>query len=339
MIMPSFFDSVKSAVDQSSGTLGAIADGLNTVSKLSTIANNLSNPSKVLSTIRSFNLPKGGEAPSGSASGSAKWQGDTTNDWRARLSILDSSFFDNAPILTPIKNAGGLIFPYTPSISIGSSVSYAEQTMTHSNYSFTSYQNSKVNEINVVGDFPVEDSDQGAYWLAVLHFLRSVTKMYTGNTGDSNPGNPPPILNFSAYGDFVFKNVPVVVTSFSIQLGKDVDYIAVNPLVKNNSTGSSGGTNKIGKTANLLAGVASAFGQTKAANLLKSGGIIADALSGGKPGGASGSSASQGAQGDSHVPTNSSITVNLRPIYSREKIRNFSLNTFIKGGYVGKGYL
>ena len=336
--MPSFFDSVKSAVDQSSSTLGAIADGLNTVSKLSTIANNLSNPSKVLSTIRSFNLPKGGEVDTGSSKASAK-MADSGNDWRAKLSILDSSFFDNAPILTPIKNAGGLIFPYTPTISIGSTVAYNDQPITHSNYQFTAYQATKINEINVIGDFPVEDSDQGAYWLAVLHFLRSATKMYTGNTGDSNPGNPPPVLNFSAYGDFVFKNVPVVITSFSIQLGKDVDYIAVNPLVKNNSTGSSGGTNNIGKTANLLAGVASAFGQTKAANLLKSGGIIADALSGSKPGGSSSSSASQGGQGDSHVPTNSSITVNLKPIYSREKIRNFSLNTFIKGGYVGKGYL
>jgi hypothetical protein len=333
--MPSFFDSVKSAVSDSSSTFGAIADGLNTVSKLSSIANNLSDPGKVLSAIRSFNLPNGGESSSNSRTGSATWQGANDNDWRAKLSILDKSFFDNAPILGPIKSAGGLIFPYTPTIGIGSSVSYNDQTMTHSNYQFVSYQASRVNEINVVGDFPVEDSDQAAYWLAVLHFLRSVTKMYTGNTGDTNPGNPPPVLNFSAYGDYVFKNIPVVVTSFSIQLGKDVDYIAVNPLVKSNSSG----TDNISKTSNLLAGVASAIGQTKAANLIKTGASIANALSGSGRGAAAGAAGAAGSRGDSHVPTNSSITVNLRPVYSREKIRNFSLNKFIKGDYVGQGYL
>jgi len=339
MIMPSFFDSVKSAVDQSSSTFGAIANGLNTVNKLSTIANNLSNPSKVMSTIRSFNLPKGGEVKSDSPMATAK-MADTNNDWRARLNILDTSFFDNAPILAPIKQTGGLIFPYTPTISIGSSAGYSDQAMTHSNYQFVYYQSSRVNEISVVGDFPVEDSDQAAYWLAVLHFLRSVTKMYTGNTGDSNPGNPPPILNFSAYGDFVFKNVPVVVTNFNIQLGKEVDYIAVNPLAKDSSTSGSGssGADNLSKTANLLSTGLSAFGQTKAANLVKTGAALVGAVSA-LGGGAKGSAGTPGGPGESHVPTNSSITVNLRPVYSREKIRNFSLNTFIKGGYVGQGYL
>jgi len=332
--MPSFFDSVKSAISDSSGAFGAIADGLNTVSKLSSIANNLSDPGKVLSTIRSFNLPNGGENKLNNKAASANWQGTNDNDWRAKLTMLDNSFFDNAPILGPIKSTNNsLIFPYTPTISMSSSVGYNDQSITHSNYQFTAYQATKINEISVIGDFPVEDSDQAAYWIAVLHFLRSVTKMYTGNTGDSNPGNPPPILNFSAYGDYVFKNVPVVVQNFSIQLGKDVDYISVNPLSKDYVNNK---TDKISNTSNAIANVVNAFGQTRTANLIQTGANIINAFSGNNN---SNTSSTSGAQGYSHVPTNSSITITLKPVYSREKIRNFSLNTFIQGGYVGQGYL
>lgn len=321
--MPSFSNSLVNA-------FGAVSEGLNTVSKLSSIANNLSNPNKLMSTIRSFNLQ--GESSSSSSRAPARFAADASNDWRARLSTLDNSFFNNAPVLQPIKDAGGLVFPYTPSISIGSQVSYADQSITHSNYQFTAYNSSRVNEISVVGDFPVEDSEQAAYWVAVIHFLRSVTKMYTGNTGDSNPGNPPPILNFNAYGDFVFKNVPVVVTNFSLTLPKDVDYIATN--VSKNSVGPDN-LSKISAAAGIAAAGLSAFGRTNAANIVKSGASLLNALGGSS----ANSGGTQGSAGTSYVPTNSSLTVSLKPIYSREKIRNFSLNTFIKGGYVGQGYI
>jgi hypothetical protein len=64
----------------------------------------------------------------------------------------------------------------------------------------------------------------------MVHFLRSVTKMYTGFQPLPDilfpaTGNPPPILTLNAYGEYVFKNVPVVVKSFSIDLPKDCDYI------------------------------------------------------------------------------------------------------------------
>ena len=326
--MPSFSNSLVSA-------FGAVSEGLNTVSKLSSIANNLSNPNKLMGAIRSFNLPLGGESVSKMMNASASFAKDTSSDWRARLTMLDGSFFDNAPVLDPIKNADkSLIFPYTPSINISASATYADQPITHSNYQFTTYTSSKVSEITVVGDFPVEDAEQAAYWIAVVHFLRSVTKMYTGNTGDANPGNPPPVLNFSAYGDFVFKNVPVVVTSFSLQLPKEVDYIAVNTLKNSNVSSGTSNLNKISSAANIVAGGLSAFGQTKAAGLLKTGTNLINAVSG-----PTSSSGGQGSGNESHVPTNSSLTVSLKPIYSREKIRNFSLNTFVKGGYVGQGYL
>jgi hypothetical protein len=43
----------------------------------------------------------------------------------------------------------------------------------------------------------------------------------------SNQGSPPPVIKLNGYGDYVFKNVPVVVTMFSVDLPNDVDYIQV----------------------------------------------------------------------------------------------------------------
>jgi hypothetical protein len=286
--MANFLSNVVSAA-------GAIASVINTVRSIGSALSNLSDPNKLLSAVRTKNLPVGGEGPASGKKASAQFQG-STEDWRAKLTLVDKSFFKNSPVLAPIEKAGALIFPYTPTINIGHAAKYAPQQMTHQNYAFLTYQNSQVSEIQVVGDFAVEDAEQAAYWIAVVHFLRSVTKMYTGTQGDAYPGNPPPILNFSAYGDFVFKNVPVVVSGFTINLPKDVDYIGVN------------------------VGYESEDGQGSASSQTNTGG-----------GG--------GMMGENHVPTNSSITVSLKPIYSREQIRKFSLNTFVQGGYVGKGYV
>ena len=49
-----------------------------------------------------------------------------------------------------------------------------------------------------------------------------------------------------------------------------------------------------------------------------------------------------GGTGGSHVPTKSSFTISLQPIYSRESVRTFSLQKFVNGDYMtssGAGYV
>jgi hypothetical protein len=58
-----------------------------------------------------------------------------------------------------------------------------------------------------------------------MHYLRSVTKMFYGE--GEYAGSPPPLVKLNGYGDYVFNNVPCVVTNFTIDLPSDVDYIAV----------------------------------------------------------------------------------------------------------------
>jgi hypothetical protein len=200
------------------------------------------------------------------------WGSGNDNDWRVRLSIPSS--FKGSPIITPLLETNGLTWPYTPQIMIEHSASYNTLTPIHSNYPYYAYQNSQVNNLTVMGDFLIENATEGEYWLAAVHYLRSVTKMAYGNT--SNQGSPPPVVKLNGYGDYVFKNVPVIVQSFTVELPADVDYIQV--------------------------------------------GI--------------------GANG-AWVPTKSSISAMLTPIYSRRDVSKFSLDAFVRGDYVinGKGFI
>ncbi|NBP58019.1 hypothetical protein EBU71_16070 [bacterium] len=306
-----------------SNAIGAVKDTLN------------SGIDNFMSSIRSKNLLPNLKQQNPTASASPTFGNEA--DWRVRLSIPPGDPW-TSELFKPLRNAGGLIFPYTPTITISHSANYNDQPITHQNYQFVAYQYSKVSDITIVGDFIIEDAEQAQYWLSALHFLRSVTKMYSGEDG-ALAGNPPPLLVFNAYGDYVFKNIPVVVKSFSVTLPKEVDYITtkINELPNPRLIESGGGPlDKLGGFAGLAAGVLGAAGQTKAANAITSlvnGTSVARGFGGSvKPGGTS-------SENDSHVPTQSSFTVTIMPVYSRTKVRQFSLSKFVQGGYVKEGYL
>jgi hypothetical protein len=330
------------------GALGNIASGINAVSNLGSALTS-GDPSKLLSAIRSINLPKGGGGGGGAAGANATFVTDASKDWRARLYLpgMDdriNEVFSKGQILEPIRASGGLIFPYTPTITINHNVTYGEQSLTHQNYQFIAYQNSKVSDIQINGDFYVQDWNEALYWIAAVHFLRSVTKMYAGE--NAYVGNPPPILKFSAYGDYVFKNVPVVVKSFNVTLPKEVDYISADIMKQAPGSGGGGGNggggselDKIGSTAKLLSGIASAVGATSAGkvlNFISNGASVAKVLSGGA---GDKSVSKEMLSAPTHVPTQSQFSVTVTPVYSRTQVRRFNLEEFVKGGYKGQGYL
>ena len=313
---------------------GAVSAGLNVAARLGSALTNLSSPSGLLSAIRSINLPVGGESIGKVISAAAVFGGtDANTDWRARLSMPTGSFFDTSPILQPLWEAGGLIFPYTPSISITHAATYNEVPVTHQNYQFNAYQNSRVTDIQITGEFAVQDAVQAKYWLAAVHFLRSVTKMFTGDTAYA--GNPPPVLNFSAYGDHVFRNVPVVVKSFTMTLPKDVNYISSNI-----AAGSGFGLDSISQTTGAVAGLAGIVGASGVASRLGSAAATIGGVNSVIKGlGISGAGGGMLSSRDSYVPTKSDLTITIMPIYSRESVRQFSLQQFVNGAYVSRGYI
>jgi hypothetical protein len=334
--------SLGSGVQSAIGTVGQIAG---TASRLAGALNNLSNPSALISQLRGINLPNFSMSGSAFAATRVMFAGPgNKDDWRVRLTIPDN-FFASSPVLAPLKNAGGFVFPYTPAITISSSASYEDTPLTHQNFSSISYQNSRIDQFTVNGAFHVEDELQAQYWIAAIHFLRSATKMYTGDDAGGFQGSPPPILALNGYGDYVFKNVPVVVKSFSVDLGADTQFIACTVGANGfsgfggASGGSAGTIQGLSATANSLAGLAGAFGSAKTAATLGKVASIGSAVTGvasmisGVTQGLSGSfSTSSGA---THVPVKSNISVVLQPIYSRQAMRQFSLQQFVNGGYVG----
>jgi hypothetical protein len=99
--------------------------------------------------------------------------------------------------------------------------------MTHSNFPHQAYQNSQVDSLNIIGEFPVQNQQDAKHWVATVNFLRTATKMFFGkDDGTGLKGNPPPILHLSGYGDHMFQKVPVVLNSFNVELRAGIDYIS-----------------------------------------------------------------------------------------------------------------
>ena len=329
----SFLDSLNA----SSNAIGAAASSVNTLSNMSgavSSAFNSDGGGNFMSALRAVDLPSAGEAVGDIMSAVSTFGGDANaNDWRVRLSLANWSSFKTSPVLKPLKEAGGLIFPYTPKLSITSSASYSPITTVHTNYTFQAFQHSDPGAITITAPMYVSDPTEGLYWIAMVHYLRSLTKMFAGS--DPKAGNPPPIIMLNGYGNYVFKNVPVVVTQMTVELPNDVDYIGCNVVGS-----AAGAVEGIADSIGGLAGAASGlFGGDSAAGGILSG-IQTIAGGVGAVAGLAGTFGIGGATsgGVAHVPVKSSFTVKLQPIYSRNSARNFSLDRFVTGGYLNNSF-
>ena len=247
-------------------------------------------------------------------------QGDAT-DWRVKLTLGGAQNNPLAtemqqPVLQPLAEFGCMVFPITPTILVQHVAHYNAQGLVHTNYPFYAYQNSETMAININGTLPVSNEEEVKYWIATVHFLRTITKMYYGNS--DNQGNPPPVCRLNGYGDFVYKDVPVVVTNFNVELREAVDYIGVSVPTSSKEnlpaagTGAEGSPNQKFKQSQL-GQVDPGFRRALAEQQ-------ADKVVDGNV---------------NYVPTDSLIAVTCLPIYSRNKISNeFNLKAFAEGKIV-----
>ena len=240
----------------------------------------------------------------------AAWSGrKDERDWRVRLTIpqdgpLKDFFFKQTSLgnnrLAPLHDLGGFFWPLTPSMMIQHTASYNALAQTHSNYPFQAYQNSQVDQMNIIGEFPVQNQQDALYWVATVNFLRTITKMFFGKD-DGLKGNPPPILMLNGYGDHMFQNVPVVVNTFNVELRSGIDYISTNQ------------DNKFQDHSPL-------YNPESKINQNKSDYTIMD----------------PNELDQTWAPTISNISVLVTPIYSRESLKHFSLRDFAAGRMNGK---
>lgn len=219
----SFFGDIGSAIGNVTNAIGEtvmdIGGGIGSL-----LGGNVgTNPNTLMSFYRSQGIPPGAEANYYYSDVTAQFSSATKDkDWRVKIA---HEMIYKERVFEPLVGTGGMVFPYLPTITMTHTANYEPISPAHTNYPIMAYKNSQVDDITIQGQFTVQSKEEAQYWLAMMHFLRTVTKMYFGQ--GPNLGNPPPICTLNGYGDFVYNKVPVVVKTFSINLDKDVDYISV----------------------------------------------------------------------------------------------------------------
>jgi hypothetical protein len=129
----------------------------------------------------------------------------------------------------PLISLGGIIFPYTPTISYEAKADYGTSNPMHSNFPINFYQRSSTSLITISGKFSVQNTRDAKIYLATMHLLRALIRMRSGgaNNGDSDSGAPPPVCRLDGYGTMMLENVPVAVTSYRAEFPDSVDYFTI----------------------------------------------------------------------------------------------------------------
>lgn len=246
------------------------------------------------------------------------------DDWRVRVSLnpgakifyQDPMLLPNS-LLQPLTKTNGIIFPYTPTVSMTHSAQYSTQQLTHSNYPAHFFNYSEVSDITVSGDFTVQNPSDGQYLMAVIYFLRSATKMFFG-TGD-NVGMPPPVVYLDGYGSHYLPHVPCLLASFTHTMPADVDYVQVpvtrseldsSPIEPNRAVQLNEEEQKY--VPSLLRSETQATTDSTKATMKNS--------------------RKKDITTTTRLPTFSTINITLRPVYSRKSLHDrFDLNKFAQG--------
>jgi len=252
-------------------------------------------------------------------------------DWRVRLSLApgatylykatDRSGQPGSGILAPLARTNGVIFPYTPRITTVYEATYNEYNLTHSNYRGFFYQGSKVGDIQIEATFTAQDTAEAEYLLAVIHFFRSVTKMFYGQ--DPIRGTPPPLVFLSGLGEFQYNQHPCVVAQFNYNLPQDIDYIRA----RSKNTIPPGLLQRRQRESVPTNIFTSVWARLSAAGLTR----------GAQP--APPPVPVLGTADSTYVPTKLDISLILKPIQSREQVsRQFRLDQYANGDLLKGGF-
>ena len=215
-----------------SSSLGGLSQGISAKGFLRNLAEDLNNIAGLTTT-------------------AGEQEGITTNvDWRARLrpknggqdlfwrGADDSANEGTDYLMKPLHEAGGLIWQYTPDILVSAQVNYNQTDFHGQNYPVMTYKNTIPPAIPITADFSANTVPEARYLLAVMHFCKVATKSFGGDAAVASGfyGTPPPVLLFEYLGAHGFNKVPVVLTSYSMNLPADVDYVPVATAVAGGET-------------------------------------------------------------------------------------------------------
>jgi len=275
-------------------------------------------------------------------------RGVNNADWRVKISLApNAQYLYNDPsntLLAPLKLTSGVLFPYTPKIDTSYHAGYQSYDLTHSNYRGYFYKNSYVDAVNLSCTFTAQNTSEANYLVAVIHFFKSVTKMFYGQDQE-NRGSPPPMVFITGLGEYQFSKHPCVVTEFRYNLPSDVDYIRADSRNMAGSTSNLSGLAAL--TTNpfvsaLIPPSIKRLGSSPLVNLITGG--AARQLLGvtGIPKGAIQNTPSPptiALNSPTYVPTKMDITLSLLPMQSRNQVstqfnvKDFANGRLLKGGF------
>ena len=247
-------------------------------------------------------------------------------DWRVKLRLAPGANYlykaSEPGILEPLSVSDGVVFPYTPKINTTYSATYSPTDLTHSNYRGYFYQSSQVGEVKISAVFTAQDTFEANYLLAVIHFFRSVTKMFYGQDQQYR-GAPPPLVFLQGLGEYQYNLHPCVVSQFDYVLPDDVDYIRARSVSVN-------GTNLLQKRDRQT--VSNGSDSTSAGRLqgagLNAGGIFIPPPP-----------PTLGTDKPTYVPTKMEMSITLLPMQTRAQVsQEFSLAKYANGNLVKGGF-
>ena len=186
----------------------------------------------LISRLQTAGLQPGGAVSVGTG-GLTNGAAQTGTDWRVRISVGETSgiFYksEKPGILGPLAGTNGVLFPYTPAITLTYQNNYSAMPVTHSINTVQAYNNSDIASISIVGEFTANTPVEADYVLAVIHFFRSASKMFFGDADNKNNiGAPPPLLFLDGFGQNYFPHVPCILQNFTHTMGDDVDFVEAN---------------------------------------------------------------------------------------------------------------
>ena len=248
-------------------------------------------------------------------------------DWRVKLRLAPLADYlykaTDPGILQPLAVTDGVVFPYTPKIDMSYRAMYDTTAATHTNYNNYFYKGSQLDPVNISATFTAQDTAEANYMLAVIHFFRSITKMFYGQ--DAQRGAPPPLVFFSGLGEYQFSEHPCVIHQFNYSLPSDVDYIRARSVMdpgaslQNRRSRTSVPTSPLSFSLKRLGSLGQDISQ-----------------------GAEGSNISPptlGTNSPTYVPTRIDLTLILYPIQSRAQVsKQFSVKQYANGDLLKGGF-
>jgi len=267
------------------------------------------------SRLQKAGLQKDGGAIGSSTGGQAPVIGfdKSASEWRIRVSVSPNAQIlyrdPNPGVMKYLKDTDGVIFPYIPQVTVAYQARYGSQPLTHSNYTNYFYEASEVQAIQISGEFSVQNEFDAQYLLGALYFFRASTKMFYGNSG-AYQGSPPPILYLDGYGAHYLPHVPCLLTQFSHTMPNDVDYLETTVTAP-------------GQTTLIDSATKQQISPEEAAKK-KGQGVITTTTSD---------------VSKTRLPTVSTISITLQPVYSRTKQRDFDFSAFARGDLITKGII